>query len=306
MKISQKQIGILALLATVLLWGPGPVVTKLALQEIPQFSLAFLGRLLALSCMIVIFLPRGFFRIEKKDALQFFFAGLLGQGLNLGFFFYAIQHTSAITAQSIMTLVPIATALAAFFFLNERITSLQIGGAFLGLAGAFLIIWGETSEGWSNGSLLADIFLFFSMLSWVGYILISKRLSIRYSPVTITAYSILVGSALFLPFALFENIMGNAWISSVGFHGWFGLIYQGIFASLLAFLAYQAGLKLTSAFVAGMVLYLNPVATTLFAVPILNEKISMSFIVGTSLILAGSFIATQFETIKNHMRTRAQ
>ncbi|MDO8655119.1 MAG: DMT family transporter [bacterium] len=305
--ISQKQLGLLALFATVFLWGPGPVVTKLALEEVPQFSLAFLGRLLALVCMVFIARKGKAFVIEKKDVGMFFLAGLFGQGLNLGLFFYAIQHTSAMTAQAIFALAPVATALFAFAFLKERITTLQLVGTFIALGGALLITMETILLGgsWNGGAFIGNIVMVFAMLSWVAYILISKKLSVRYSPVTITLYSFLVGSLLFLPLALVENVRSMAWIDSIGFQGWFGVFYQGIFASVLAFLAYQTGLKLTSAFTAGLVLYLNPIATALVAVPVLGERLSTFFVVGTGLILFGSFIATQFERMKNHIRRKS-
>lgn len=302
--ISQKQLGLLLLLATVFLWGPGPVVTKLALEEVPQFSLAFLGRLLALVCMVFVARKGKAFAIEKKDMGMFFLAGLFGQGLNLGLFFYAIQHTSAMTAQAIFALAPVATAIFAFAFLKERITTLQLTGTFIALGGALLITMETVLLGgsWNGGAFIGNIVMIFAMISWVAYILVSKKLSVRYSPITITLYSFLVGFLMFLPFALLENARSIAWIGSVGFQGWFGVFYQGIFASVLAFLAYQTGLKLTSAFTAGLVLYLNPIVTALVAVPVLGERLSTLFVIGTGLILFGSFVATQFERMKNHIR----
>ncbi len=305
--ISQRKLGLLLLLATVFLWGPGPVVTKLALEEVPQFSLAFLGRLLALVCMVFVARKGKAFAIEKKDMGMFFLAGLFGQGLNLGLFFYAIQHTSAMTAQAIFALAPVATAIFAFVFLKERIAALQVAGTLIALGGALLITMEEILLGGSlsGGAFRGNIVMVFAMLSWVAYILVSKKLSLRYSPVTITLYSFLVGLFLFLPFAFVENARSMAWIGSVGFQGWFGVFYQGIFASVLAFLAYQTGLKLTSAFAAGIVLYLNPIATAIVAVPVLGEHLSTLFVIGTGLILSGSFIATQFERMKNHIRRKS-
>lgn len=304
--ISQKQLGLLLLLATVFLWGPGPVVTKLALEEVPQFSLAFLGRLLALVCMVFVAWKGKAFAIEKKDMGMFFLAGLFGQGLNLGLFFYAIQHTSAMTAQAIFALAPVATAIFAFIFLKERIAALQVAGTLIALGGALLITMETVLSGgsWNGGVFIGNIVMVFAMLSWVGYILISKKLLSKYSPVTITFYSFLVGFLVFSPFAIMENVRSVAWIGSIGFQGLFGVFYQGIFASVLAFLAYQTGLKLTSAFTAGLVLYLNPIATALVAVPVLGERLSTLFVVGTGLILSGSFIATQFERVKNHIRRK--
>lgn len=302
----KKELGILALLCAVFLWGPAPVLTKLALYEIPPFTLAFLRGVLALAIVFLIFFPRGYFTFHRKDIWKFLAAGFAGQGLNVGLFFYGIQTTSAITAQAIFTLAPIGTALFAYFFLKERITWIQIGGAALGFGGALLVAFHETFETgvWQTGTLQGNFLIFLAMLSWVAYILISKHLSRAYSPITITSFSFVVGAIWFFPLALGELLHDSSWMSGVHAGAWFSVIYLGVFASVIAFLAYQTGLQLTSAFTAGLVLYLNPILTTLVAVPVLGEKITSLFAVGALFIIVGSFTATQFETIKNHIRKR--
>lgn len=304
--MTQKQLGILALLASVFLWGPGPVITKITLWEIPPFSLAFLRGAISFFIVFVLFFPKGYFKVKKEDLKKLIFAGLLGSFFNLGFFFWGIRLTSAISAQTIFTINPILTAILASFLLKEKIKPVQFFGIIIGLAGAILIAlrdFFETGQ-LSNGSLLGNFFIFLAAISWVGYILTSKNLSRSYSPITITSFSILVGFLAFIPLAVWENLQGISWISAVTYQGFFGVLYQGVFASVLAFLAYQTGLKLTSAFAAGVILYLNPVVTTLVAVPVLGEKITPTFLAGAVLVIAGSIIATQFEAIKNKIKNR--
>lgn len=154
--------------------------------------------------------------------------------------------------------------------------------------------------------MLGNVFIFFAALSWVGYILISKKLSKNYSPITITCYSFLVSLLVFTPIAFFENYQNLNWVNHLTFNGFFGIFYQGVFASVIAFLAYQTGLKLTSAFTAGVILYLNPIVTTLVAVPVLGEKITTPFIIGAALIIIGSLTATQYELLKNNIRRKTK
>ncbi|MBI4059399.1 DMT family transporter [Candidatus Microgenomates bacterium] len=301
-----RQKGILALLIAVILWGPAPVVTKLALQEIPQFSLTFLRFAIATPIIFLLFFRQKNRQIKKSDFLLFFIAGIVGSVINSLFFFYGIQITSATASQAIFTATPVITALLAHFFLNEKIKSLQWIGVLVGLTGATLVaVKGYFENGKvTDNSMLGNFLIFLAAISWVIYILISKKLSARYSPTTITAVSFLIGLAAFIPFAIWENMVSSAWIGQLGFKGIFGAVYQGIFASVLAVLAYQTGLKLTSAFAAGVILYLNPIITTLVAVPVLGEKITVLFLIGSILILLGSFISTQLEMVKNHVRKR--
>lgn len=286
----QKYFGVIALLVAVFLWGPAPVITKLALVEIPQFSLGFLRSLLATAILLSLFYPRGYFKIEKRDLVKFIAVGLTGSVFNVGFFFYGLQKTTASAAQAIFTIVPVINAVLAYFILREKIKPIQAGGVLIGLAGAVMVATGGMEGGrFNSGALLGDFFIVLAAVSWVFYILISKNLSKRYSPFTITSWLFLVSLFAFMPLMIVENIVnGTVWLGQVSFVGLFGIFYQGVFASVLAFLAYQAGLAATSAFLAGVVLYLNPIFTTIVAAKVLDEKIGAQFLIGTFLIIAGS------------------
>src|SRR5687767_10674412 len=102
-------------------------------------------------------------------------------------------------------------------------------------------------------------------LSWVFYILITKKLYKKYPPETILIYSFLISSVVFAPLALMENLNSTTWLNQLNMAGIFGLLYIGIFASVIAFIAYLRGLHATSAFAAGVVLYLQPIITTIVA-----------------------------------------
>lgn len=304
--MQKKYLGLLLLLAAVLCWGPAPVISKLALAEVPQLSFAFLSRTLALAIALVLFFNKGYFKIKKKDLPKFIMAGLAGAVFNVAFFLYGIQFTRATDAQAIFTVGPVINATFAYFILKEKIKTIQILGVIVGFLGALVIAGSDffNTGSLQIGNLGGNFLIFMASVSWVFYIIISKGLSKDYSPISITSYSFLVATICFFPLAIFENLINSAWISTIGFAGIFGIIYQGVFASILAFTAYQTGLKLTSAFLAGVVLYLNPVITTIFAVPVLGEKISTPFIVGTVLIISGSVIATQYDLVKGHVSRR--
>lgn len=302
----KKYGGIIALAIAVLCWGPAPVVSKLALAEIPELSFAFLSRSLAFTILVLVFLPKGYFKIERRDLPIFFLAGLTGAVLNVGFFLYGLQHTTAMNSQVIFTIAPIITAIFAHFLLRERIKLVQSFAIAIGFIGAIIISLQDFFEtgSFNSGNMIGNFFVFLAAVSWVAYILISKKLSKKYSPITITCYSFMIASFVFAPLALFENRNGLVWISSLGVAGIFGIIYQAIFASVIAFLAYQTGLKLTSAFTAGVILYLNPIITVVVAYFFIGEKITPVFLIGTVFIIIGSLIATQYETLKYHAGKR--
>lgn len=304
--MSQKHKGIVALFISVLFWGPAPVFTKQALLEVPAFAFAFLGRIIALFILSVIFIPRGALKINIKDLPLLISAGLTGSVFNVGFFIFGIQLTNAMDAQAIFSIGPVITAVLAHFILREKIKTVQGIGVLIGFFGACLIAARSFFESGTlnNGNMLGNLLIFLSSFSWVLYILVSRKLSKIYSPQTITLYSFIVSAIVFAPFvAIFSN-QNLSWISHLSFQGMWGILYVGVFASVVAFLAYQVGIKHTSAFVAGVSLYLQPIFTTVFAFIILNEKITFPFIIGTVLIILGSIIATQHELLTRHARKK--
>lgn len=303
-KLKGRYLGLIFLVGAVLCWGPAPVISKLALSEVPQLSFAFLSRFLALTIITLLFFRKDIFKIKKVDLPKLIFAGLAGAVFNVIFFLYGIQLTKASDAQAIFTAGPVINAVFAHFILKEKIKSIQMIGVFIGFFGALVIAGKDffTTGSLNLGSMQGNFLIFLASVSWVVYIILSKELSHKYSAYTISFYSFLVASVSFFPMAILENIFNSSWIAHVGFAGIFGIFYQAVFASVIAFLFYQTGLKLSTAFMAGVVLYLNPVLTTIVAVPVLEEKISLPFIVGTALIISGSIIATQYELVSRHVK----
>jgi len=301
-----KYKGIIALIISVVCWGPTPVFSKLALQQVPEFAFAFIGRVIALVILSIIFIPRGALKIKMKDFPMMVAAGITGSVLNVGFFIFGIQKTTAMDAQAIFSIGPVVTAILAHFVLREKIRAVQALGVAIGFFGCALIgfrAYFETGH-LSGGSMLGNFLVFLSSCSWVVYILISRKLSKVYSPQTITLYSFIVSAVVFAPIAIVTSFLDLSWISKLTFQGVWGVFYVGVFASVFAFLSYQVGIKLTSAFIAGVSLYLQPIITTTVAVIILGEKISAPFVIGTIFIIGGSIIATQHDLLTRHAKKR--
>ena len=68
------------------------------------------------------------------------------------------------------------------------------------------------------------------------------------------------------------------------------LLFLGCVASMLCYVAWNWVLKRLGAVVATNYVYLNPVTTIVFAWMVLNEQITVWFIIGTVLILYGMYL----------------
>ena len=297
--MSQRTLGILALLLSTIFWGAGPVFSKIGISQIPPFSFAFLRLSLALILILPFLFALKHHKIAKTDIKRFILIGIVGSGLNAIFFMAGLSKTTASTASAIFATVPLLNAVAASLVLKEIPSAARILGVMIGFLGSAIITLGSEFESAAQfGDVGGNLLVFGAAIFWVFYIVLSKELLNKYQPITITTYSFLVGAVTLFPLAIFEIIKEPNWYQNVGINAIIGLVYGAVFAGLLAFIFFQWGLRLTSAFEAGISTYLQPVITALIAIPVLGEFPQPIFITGTVLILGGIFLATTYELVK--------
>jgi drug/metabolite transporter (DMT)-like permease len=76
------------------------------------------------------------------------------------------------------------------------------------------------------------------------------------------------------------------------------LLFLGCVASMVCFVAWNWAIKKLGAMTATNYVYFNPVTTVLFAWIILHEQITVYFLIGTVLILAGMYLADKKKVYK--------
>lgn len=297
--LSARSVGILSLLLSSIFWGAGPVFTKLGISEIPPFTFGFLRLALALILVLPFFFLMEHHRIKRADVKQFILMGLFGSGLSAVFFMSGLSRTTASTASAIFATVPLVNAVAASLILREIPSKVRILGVIIGFLGSFIITTGpELISLTGMGNIWGNLLILGAVITWVAYIISSKELLDKYSPLTVTTYSFLIGAVILLPLSYFEIFTYPGWYLNLTWHGIMAIIYSAVFAGLLAFMFFQWGMKQTSAFEAGIITYLQPVLTALIAIPVLGEFPQPIFILGTAFIIGGVFLATVYELIK--------
>lgn len=299
MDMSKRTLAVLALLGATFIWGIGPVVTKVGLEEVPTFTLGFLRNVLGTGVLLA-FAYKGFKKIKRKDLLRLTLIGLFGSGLNAIFFFAGLSRTSATASAAIFATVPLVNALAASYILREKPTLVRTLGVIVGFLGSLLIALGPALLGGSriDGDVLGNLLVVCSVFFWVAYIIGSKKLLEFYPPLTLVTFSMFIGTIALLPLFVLELLNNPAWYLNVGGGGVFAILYGGLMSGVVAFTLFQWGMQYTSAFEAGIVVYLQPILTDIVARPVLGEELSPVFLAGTLLILGGVFLATTYELIK--------
>ena len=279
----------LALIAAASIWGATAAIMKFTLITVPPFTLA----LIRFGCAAILLYPLVFGKlaIQVKDLPTIFFAGLSGIGIHIAFFFWGLKLTTALNAGIIIASTPLFTLLFAHFFLNERLKKNFMVASLFGIAGIGLIIGKDFGSNGISLSPLGDLFILLAIISFVTYETITKRLFATYKPTVITWYAFVIGACFFFPFALYESLTLPNWTTNISTQVMLGILYGILFSSFAAYNLWEWGLSKVSESRVGFFFYLDPVVSTIAAVAILGEKITLAFILGSVLIFLGLILA---------------
>lgn len=294
-QLIRKPLPYIALLIAHLIWGINFVVAKLTLEEIPPSSLAFLRFAIASLFLAPFFIAESKkVSIKKEDLPALIAAGVFIITLNIIFFFEGIVRTTAINASVITLVIPMISVLAGWWFLKEKVFLINLAGIFIGLMGALIIIGipelilGEQSL----TTLFGNFLILLASVSFVVGSIFSRQMLKKYPSLTVTAIAFMVGTVTFFIPALKEYLLDATWPTRVGMIGIFGIFYMALLSSISAYLLFEWGLAKTNVSQAQLFQYIEPFIAAFFAVLILSEQITVSFIVGAVLIGAGVFLGT--------------
>ena len=203
-------------------------------------------------------------RVEGRDLLLMFFASLFGIVLNPGLFLFGLGLTSPVNASIITTSSPIITMVLAAVFLGEPVSRLKVGGVFLGALGALILIAGGGGSGDAEGSPLGDVLVVAAQLSFSCYLVLFKRLTSRYSPVTLMKWMFTYASVCVIPFSY--NEWACAGLGDVGSDAWWGVAAFVVGPTFVSYLLLPVGQRFLRPTVTAMYNYVQPIVATLAAV----------------------------------------
>ena len=276
------------LVLTALTWGSTFVATKVCLRYVSPIELMGLRISMALPILLAIIIQK-----RIKFNLGRHRKNLIWASLVLAAHFIVqitgIKYTSATNTAWIISMVPLVVAVLAFLILKERLRSWTILGIFLATAGVlFLVSKGDFGDlSWLSS--FGDWLVLISAHTWAVYTILSRDASRDINPLLVT-FVVLVPSALI---ALAVMSFTSDWIALVHLptEAIISLLILSILGTALAHWFWQDGVAKIGAAEAGIYLYLEPIATTLIAVPYLHETFGIFTALGGSLVLIGVWVA---------------
>lgn len=296
MKISDRTVYLLMIL-TALFWAGAFVGGKIAVAEFPPFTLTFIRFLIATAILIPLMLrlEPGGWRIARADIPAVVFLGLSGMAAYHVLFFYALKYTTAINTGLIASTSPVMTTLLAALLVGETLGLQRAGAMAVAFGGVLLTISGGDLDTLRSVRFNpGDLFMIAASVAKSLYIVYSRRIAGRYSPLVLTTYSFGVCVLATLPFALFEN--PASFLPQTTSAGWWAIVYMAVCASCVGYLIQQFSIKAIGAAKTTSFEYLATVFIIILSALILSEAVTPLKLISAAIIMAGVYWNT---TIKS-------
>ncbi|MBQ7553048.1 MAG: EamA family transporter [Bacteroidaceae bacterium] len=296
--MDKKMSGHAAVILANVIFGLGVPVTKYLLEDwttpMVYMALRCIGAAL-IFWLIAAFLPKE--KVERKDLIVIMLGGLTGFVISQTLTAWALNYTSPVYYSLIATLTPIGTLLLASVFLSEKITGIKLFGVLLGIAGAVLMVVVKWQAEAGSNDLLGISLALLSLLTWVIYLIITSKVSAKYSAVTQMKWTFLVSTIAVLPFAWNEfgqtKLFSGGYGFSEGMMGIGGMAFIVIFATVLGYFMIPYAMKYLKATTVSVYTNLQPIVASFIAIIIGQDIMTWDKPVAAALVLLSAYIVTQ-------------
>lgn len=277
------------LLASVAFWGGTYIAGRLAATEAGPLCLAFL-RFAVASALLVAFayyrhggMPKLHGLRGVRDMLILGATGVFSYNV---LFFTALQTVDAGRASIITANNPIVVAIAAALFLKEPLTRWKSLGIIVSIVGTVVAISrGSLDVFTGQGLSWGDLALVGCFVSWATYSVYGKATMKHYSALDAVTWSVVMGTVLLFPFAVYDGLLTKAVDYSATV--WLSAGYLGMFGTVLGFTWFYEAVQGIGATRASVFTCFVPIIAIFCGWLMLDEQLTISLFVGTALVLGG-------------------
>ena len=272
----------------VMVWGSNFVFGKMLVQDFSPALLTMLRLLFIVLFLIGLSLYKKHFKIVNKlDLLAIFFLGVIGVFINQWSFFVGLQTADPTTSALILATTPILTSVLAAIFLKEKLTIRMLMGSIVAIIGIYFVVAkGNLSSLHIDKGLL---WIVVTMITFAIMIIMTRLLSQRIDPLTITLYSNVVGLVVSIPFAFLLDTHMHV---SSKISDWSFLIGTAVVVHGIATLIWNNNIRHVNASKASILSNLEPFVAMVMGLILLYKPITGAEIIGSLFIVGGVVLST--------------
>jgi len=259
-----KKSGSIFIITAGILWGIINIfIRQLSAAELSSLQIAFIRLLFAAPMFTLYALIKSpaLLKIRLKDLWMFVGTGIISIVLFNACYFYTIINGEASVAVVLLYTAPVFVMLLSAIIFKEKINGLKIAALILTMTGCVLV-----SGILSSSTTIKPMILFTGIMSGLLYALytIFGRFALdKYSPITVTVYTFIVGLLGLLPVCDIGYAVKTVFTSAELILWSAGL---GLFCTVLPYLTYNIGLKTTEPGKAAVLATVEPIVGSLIGI----------------------------------------
>lgn len=284
---SSRLVVYLGLLYVVSSWALNAVLLKRALADIDPLALMGMRFLVMTPLALGLAKWRGErLHVERRDLPLLVACAACGYGVYQYVWVIGLYHTTAFASALLGSLTPIITLAIVAGLGLERVHAGRWGGAAIALLGVAIF---EGLFSGRAGIRLGDALTLLAATIFALYNVLSSRLLDRYTPVSLLAITMSIGTLMILPGAVPAMLHQN--FARLDAADWWTYAYSVCFPILLTYPVWSYGISQLGAGRTSLFAFLLPILAGLLSVPILHARFTTYEIAGAAVCITGMAIS---------------
>lgn len=283
-----------SLLVANIIFGLGVPITKLLLDNWVSPMAWMATRCIGAAVIfwaVSLFMPKE--KVPIKDLFVIMTGGLIGFLVSQTFTAWAIDYSTPTYVSFIGTLTPVMTMVCAALFIGERISGRGLVGVVIGIIGAMLMVVMNWQGGAGKNDVLGIGFALLSLLTWAIYLIITRKVSAKYSAVTQMKWIFLVSSVAILPFSWSDLAHSTLYSSAWQWSGVLEMAYIVVLATVVGFFAIPFASRYLKATTVSVYTNLQPILASFVAIALGQDLLTWDKPVALILVLLSAYMVSK-------------
>ncbi|CAN7714971.1 DMT family transporter [Paenibacillus sp. LjRoot56] len=290
-----KRSPYLLLILATCIWGGNFVAGKSLVVHIPPITLAMVRWSIAFLCLLPFF-GKAAWRLKHEFLANWkmvVFLSLTGVAGFNSLTYVAVQYTGSINASLMNSATPIFVVLITWAVMKERLAWWALPGIGVSILGVcWIISQGDLSALLRLSVNQGDMYMLIAVLCWALYSVGMKKMAGRFPASPFLLVQVFVALVVLIPSSSIEWILQSPDVSwSPGLVS--GLLYVGIFASIVAFLSWNKAIELAGPQRCAGFLNFIPLFSAIFATTFTGESLQLYHLLGASSIVLGVYLTNR-------------
>lgn len=295
MTLSQKQQGHLIMLLVMSIFGLNIPINKFLYAEglLSPMAMTLLRMSFATAAFWLVSLFTKRERVEKRDLLILCIGGLSGMLINQSLFAIGLGQTSSVDASIITTSGPLFAMILAAIILKEPITFQKAGGVVIGGAGAIFLVYTSSAvvNSGEGSALFGDLSVLGAQLFYSFYLVITRPLSTKYSPITMMKWMFLFAAIVDLPIG-YKYVMEAPLFQQTDLIPFLCLAFALVGATFITYMLIPLAQRRIRPTTISMYNNLQPLIASAVAISVGMDKFTIEKLIAATFIFGGVYLVT--------------